>query len=208
MPIGWGALIGGGLSLVGNLLGGSSSPNSATQTVRNQIDPNIVPYLYGDGTGGLLGNVAALYNQQMQTGGLNPLQTSGLELQRQALMDPDYTKGLTQMRNLGSGLLSQGVAGNPFTGSQTAVGIPSLGQIPAGRMVAGGDGGLITSNGPQYAPGPSSLLSAAYSPIQAQQIPPLTKPLAPQAPAAPSSGPAPGSWDWTQQLRDEVLAGK
>ena len=88
----------------------------ATQTVQNQIDPRIAQYLYGiDGKGGLLGNTAQLYNQQMANGGLNALQTQGIEQQRQALTDPRFTQGYEQMRALGGGLLGGPMAGNPYS---------------------------------------------------------------------------------------------
>lgn len=71
--------------------------------------------LYGDGNGGgLLNDTDALRRQQMGQGGLNDMQRSGLEMQRQTLMSPQYTQGYDQMRNMGSQLMGAGVAGNPF----------------------------------------------------------------------------------------------
>jgi len=180
----WAAVAGAAIGVVGGAMNGS---NSSSQTTQQTIDPRIANLLYGSGSGGLLGGVNNLYQQQASQGGLNPLQISGLEMQRQALMDPRYTQGFDQMRNLGSGLLGQGVAGNPFTGGLMAMGNVS----PPPKMT--------TLPVPQ-----GGLMSAAMQPIQAQQI----APPAPAVSAPASTGPAPGSWEWQQQLNNEVLAGK
>lgn len=98
-------------SLVGGLFGGQESESKS-----NQIDPRLAPFVYGkDGKGGLLGDVQNLYRQQMGQGGLNDLQRSGLESQRQVLASPQYTQGYDAMRSLGMGLMGGGVAQNPFT---------------------------------------------------------------------------------------------
>src|SRR5665648_26717 len=68
--------------------------------------------------GGLLGDVNNLSKQQLGQGGLNPMQSAGLEMQRQTLIDPRYSQGYEQMRSMGSGLMGAGVAGNPFTSGQ------------------------------------------------------------------------------------------
>lgn len=97
-------------SLVGGLFGGQESESKS-----NQIDPRLAPFVYGkDGKGGLLGDVQNLYRQQMGQGGLNDLQRSGLESQRQVLASPQYTQGYDAMRSLGMGLMGGGVAQNPF----------------------------------------------------------------------------------------------
>jgi hypothetical protein len=122
---------GGGMiasSLLGGLLGGSSDANSATTTQQAQLDPRMADYLYGGG--GLLGGVRNLYQQQIGQGGLNPMQTAGLELQRRTLMNPAYTQGFDQMRNVGAGLMGGGVAGNPFGNT---MGQPQMQQMPGGR---------------------------------------------------------------------------
>lgn len=169
------AMIGVG---AGALAGGQSGSNSATQSTQNQIDPRLVPFLYGDG--GLLGGVNNLYQQQAAQGGLNPMQTAGLEMQRQTLMNPAYTQGFDQMRSLGSGLMGQGVAGNPFTGGQTAFGsMPSLmGQMGHRTLPQTPDrrSALFSALGfPASDP-----LAAAYQPIQ-------------QASAAPQMTPKPAT---------------
>lgn len=100
-------------SVLGGLLGGNDSEQAQTS---NQIDPRLAPYVYGkDGKGGLLSDVAKLYAQQSAQGGLNDLQRSGLESQRQVYASPQYTQGYDAMRSMGMGLLGGGVSQNPFT---------------------------------------------------------------------------------------------
>ena len=144
-----------------------SKNNQGSTTTQNTIDPRIIPYIYGqNGQGGLLGAVNGLYAKQLAQGGLNPLQQQGLAMQQQTLMNPAYTHGFDQMRSAGSGLLGQGMAGNPFANGQMALAGQQMppqmpqqqmqfgqnppqmqfGQNPFGRMQAGGAGGLIRSN--------------------------------------------------------------
>lgn len=105
--------------LIGGLLGGSDSGSSQSQ--KKELDPRIAKYVYGaNGDGGLLADANNLYRQQFAQGGLNPMQTGGLEMQRQTLMSPQFTQGYDAMRSLGMGLMSGGVAGNPFTGGSTS----------------------------------------------------------------------------------------
>ena len=105
--------------LIGGLLGGSSGGNTSTQS--QKMDPRLDKYVYGgDGNSGLLSDAQGIYKKQLSQGGLNPLQTAGLEMQRQQLMSPQYGQGYDAMRSLGMGLLGGGVAGNPFTGGATA----------------------------------------------------------------------------------------
>jgi hypothetical protein len=108
--------------LLGAVLGSTGKLSSATQTSQNTLDPRIAQYLYGaNGSSGLLGNVGQLYNQQMATGGLNPLQQQGMAAQQQVLNDPGYQAGFNQMRSAGQGLLNQPIAGNPFTSGQASL---------------------------------------------------------------------------------------
>jgi hypothetical protein len=145
----------------GALMGGQSGSNSATQSTQNQIDPRMVPFLYGDS--GLLNGVNNLFQKQNAQGGLNPMQTAGLEMQRQTLMNPAFTRGFDQMRSLGGGLMGQGVAGNPFTGAPMAT-APQMPQMPQmGRI------GLQPEPSRMNALGfgaPNDATSAAYQPIQ------------------------------------------
>lgn len=115
-----GALPGGGSGLGGlatSLLGGAlgSKGQEGSQTSTNKIDPRMDPYIFGpDGKSGILGNVDALYKQQLAQGGLNDLQRQGMQMQQNWLMSPEYSQGFNQMRNVGSGLLGSGIAANPF----------------------------------------------------------------------------------------------
>lgn len=119
-------LFSGALSLVGGLLGGGGSESSQTS---NQIDPRLAKYVYGEnGTGGLLSDVQKLYRQQAGQGGLNDMQRSGMEMQRQTLMSPQYSQGYDAMRSMGMGLLGGGVAQNPFTNAAANRPMPSAGQ--------------------------------------------------------------------------------
>lgn len=109
------ALIG---SLAGPLIGGllGSGGSESRQSQQQQLDPRMQSLLYGDYTGGgILGDVNKLYKKQSANGGLNPLQTAGIEGQRQYLTNPNYNQGNNAMMNMGMSLLGGGVAGNPFT---------------------------------------------------------------------------------------------
>lgn len=98
-------------SVVGGLLGGDEQ----TQTQERKMDPRMDKYVYGaNGDGGLLGTAYSLMQKQMKTGGLNPLQQAGMEMQRQFLMSPQYQQGYGNMMSLGQSLMGAGVAGNPF----------------------------------------------------------------------------------------------
>lgn len=185
------AWIGALIGLVGSQLADSGGGNQ--QTTKNEIDPRLAQYLYGaSGQGGLLNYAGNLSSQQANQGGLNPLQTAGLEMQRQALLDPRYTQGLDQIRGAGSGLLGQPIAGNPFTQGQARQ--PQMPQAPQLPPMSQAGGGLV-SQGPQTmsmgninantvtGPGmnapmqPGNLglgnpISAAYQPITQQSGPP------------------------------------
>lgn len=91
----WSSITGSGLlgpaaSVVGGLLG--SQPQTRESTTQNQIDPRLVPYLYGDN--GLMPQV----QQQLQRS-----------------TSPERQAGWDQMRNTGLGLLQQPIAGNGFS---------------------------------------------------------------------------------------------
>jgi hypothetical protein len=118
-----GQIVGG---LVGGLLGGGGGgESSATQQMK--MDPRMDRFVYGDsGKGGLLGSAFELAQNQMKTGGLNPLQMGGMEMQRQFLMSPQYQQGYGNMMGLGQNLMGAGVAGNPFTSGQA----PKFGGMP------------------------------------------------------------------------------
>lgn len=133
-------------SVVGGLFGGGGSDSSQTS---NKIDDRLAPYIYGkDGQGGLLGDIQKLYQQQMSQGGLNDLQRSGMESQRQVLSSPQYTQGYDAMRSMGMGLMGGGVAQNPFTSG--------------GGGMQGGQPGVVRPN-----------TNMQYQPYQPQQTPSL-----------------------------------
>lgn len=116
-------------SVLGGLLGGGGSEQSQTS---NKIDDRLAPYVYGsNGTGGLLGDSQALYKQQLAQGGLNDLQRSGLESQRQVYASPQYTQGYDAMRSMGLGLMGGGVAGNPFTSGASTTSTGSTAGAPS-----------------------------------------------------------------------------
>lgn len=119
------------ISLAGGVIGLLGGGNQGGSTSQNTIDPRIADLLYGNG--GLLNNASALQKQQSSQGGLNPMQMAGLETQRQVLTDPNYSQGYGLMRSLGGGLMGQGVAGNPFTGGQTAFPQPQLPPMQFGQ---------------------------------------------------------------------------
>jgi hypothetical protein len=107
-----GSLIGAGLGL----LAGSSNKGSSASQTSNQIDPRVAQYIYGaNGSGGLLGDAASVYKQQMGQGGLNDVQRQGLDMRLNYLKSPQYTNSYQAMMDQGMGMMSRGVAGNPFT---------------------------------------------------------------------------------------------
>jgi len=178
----WGAIGAIGAPIVGGIMGGESSSQGTTTTQKQEIDPRIAQYLYGGSGGGLLGGINSLYQQQMSQGGLNPMQQSGLEMQRQTLMDPRYAQGYSQMRDVGMGLLGGGVAGNPFTGGG---GIPPM-QMPSSGVPSGGappglPGGPAASGNRMYAHGvpaadpatgaPTTYPAAQGNPLEAANTP-------------------------------------
>ena len=132
-----------GLSAAGGLLGSEGSSSTS-----NKIDDRLAPYVYGkNGKGGLLGDIDALYRQQMGQGGLNDMQRAGLESQRQVLASPQYTQGYEAMRSLGMGLMGGGVARNPFNSGSMGGGYGGGGgmQQGGGGMQQGPMGGNPTA---------------------------------------------------------------
>lgn len=136
-------LVGGGgnlASLVGAVAGASEGGKPNVQTNESKIDPRMQQYLYGTGYGdanSLLGAAQKLYQQNPT--GINPTMQQGMDMQKAALTDPAYAQSFQAMRNAGTGLLSQGVAANPFA-SGNAGGLLNMGQPNA---QAGGAGGLM-----------------------------------------------------------------
>lgn len=136
----------GAISLIGagaGLLGSKSGATSGSQTQTKSIDPFIKAKMDS-----LLGDTEALYKQQQQNGGLNPLMQAGLLQQAGVLTDPNYNTGYNQMRNLGSSLMSGGMAGNPFTNGSWADGSFIKGTPNTGQQKTATDGGIkpVTGN--------------------------------------------------------------
>lgn len=146
-----GPLLGAGL---GAIAGGSSGGGGSSQST--QLDPRMANYVYGsDGQSGLLGDAQSIYKQQMAQGGLNDMQRQGMGMQYQYLTSPQYMQGAQSLYDMGAGLLSGGVAGNPFNRQQRQ-GMPQVAQRPAF----------------QFSPTQTSIQT--YKPEQRQQIPTQT----------------------------------
>ena len=127
MAFEWGDALNAAVTLYGAKQGSKKSTD--TQTATKELDPRIAQYVYGpNGQGGLLGSAQDVFKDQMAQGGLNPTQRQGLDMQRQVLMSPQYTQGFDAMRRNGMGLMSAGVAGNPFMQGQQAQ--QTMSQIP------------------------------------------------------------------------------
>lgn len=107
------SLLGLGATALGGALGAKGQESEGSRT--NKLDPRMDAMLYGqDGSTGLLGQAMQLAQQQMANGGLNDRQRRGLAMQEQWLTSPEYAQGFNQMKNVGMGLLSRGIAANPY----------------------------------------------------------------------------------------------
>lgn len=156
------------MGLIGAGAGAASGGGTNTSTQQQQMDPRMQGYIYGSGAGdpnSITGAAQQLW-QQNKTG-LNPTMQQGLDMQRAALTDPAYGQAYTQMRDLGSSLMSRPVAGNPFTSGA----MPNFG---------GSVQDLISSGG--------GLLGNAAQPPQAQPAQPVNGLLGP-APTMQAGGP-------------------
>jgi hypothetical protein len=88
----WGMIGAAGVSLVGGMLG--SKGQSGSQTTKQEMDPRLVPYIFGGGgQSGLLG---------------------GVQSQMQRSTSPERMNQIDMMRQQGLGLLGGAAAGNPF----------------------------------------------------------------------------------------------
>ena len=113
-----------GMSILGGLFGseektvGKVDPTSRTtvsnsshgSSTQNRIDPRMEQAIYG--AGGIMPNATAWYMKNQS--GLNDKMVTGMNNQWNQL--GASKQGFDQMQNLGMGLMSGGVAGNPFTG--------------------------------------------------------------------------------------------
>jgi len=192
----WGIVASVAAPVIGGLMGGQSS--GGQQQSKQELDPRMQKILYGgDGDTGLLNDVNELRKKQLAQGGLNPMQTAGLEMQRQTLMDPRYTQGYDQMRQQGSSLMGQKVASNPFSGGyQGGTNFsPNLG-------MTGGANGSQPQGMPQMQQQPLYQQNSAM----AGAMQPMSAPSANTAPA-PQSQPTPSPMDdMLRQLAEERLA--
>lgn len=105
------------LVTAGGAVAGSQGTPGQSNTTQQQIDPRFQQILYGTGYGdpnSALG--AANANWQQNKSGQNATSLQGLQMLKDA-----YTgqgSSIDQIRGIGQGLLSGGVAGNPFTSGQ------------------------------------------------------------------------------------------
>ena len=130
-------------SLIGAGLGATSS--GGQQTSAWQIDPRMAAYLYGSGVGDTSSLLGAAQKQFLSNpSGINPTMQAGLDMQKAALTDPAYAQSYQQMRNVGTGLLSNPIASNPYQATAQAGGVGGLlGGSPGARaqsLIAKGRG--------------------------------------------------------------------
>lgn len=109
------AVFGGSDLLKGaGLLAGAvsgSKPTTTSNTTQSKTDPRLDPYIYGDQ--GILAQ--AQQWQQANRTGLNPQMTRGLNTLTDIYTNPANKQGYQSMQNLGLGLMSSPIAGNPYT---------------------------------------------------------------------------------------------
>jgi hypothetical protein len=110
------------MSILGGLLGseektvGKTSPTSSTTVSgggsqsQQKLDPRMEKAIYG--ANGIMPNATDWYSKNKS--GLTPEMVAGLNSQWNQL--GASKQGFDQMQNMGMGMMSQGVAGNPFTG--------------------------------------------------------------------------------------------
>jgi hypothetical protein len=166
---GWAAIGGAAMGALGSKKGGGGS-SSTTQ----QVDPRLAPYLYGeDDKGGLLKDVDLWY--QANKSGLNDQMAQGLNTQWNVYNDPKTLGGYQQMSNLGSGLMSTPIVGNPFGD---------------GRLSLGGGGNL--GMGSQQPQAQQQAPQSYGMPASAQQsMPAASGPFSSAQPAYQTAAPAP-----------------
>lgn len=100
-----GQMIGGGLGL----LSGMDASKDQTQTSMQKMDPRMDAMVYGQG--GLLPAAQQWFQQNQQP---NPLMMQGAQQQADFYSNPAYAQQFGQLRDTGMGLLSKGIAKNPF----------------------------------------------------------------------------------------------
>lgn len=161
------ALIAGGSTILGGLLGGKKGATDQTQTQKRSLDPRIDAMYFGsNGSGGLLGDLSNWYSQNKS--GLNQNMTDGLNQMNAVYRSPLAQQGYERMGQTGYDLMGRGVAGNPFTDGRMTLGSNQIAP------------GLLQPTQPAQAAAPS--MGNGFSAAQpiVQQAP------APQAPQAPA----------------------
>lgn len=101
------------------------SGSGSQQTTKQEIDPRMAALLYGND--GLFTKATTLYNSNPS--GMNARMWEGMNKQYDYLNSPQYTQGYQRLLGVGGNLLSQGAAGNPFTGGG---GVPRSGSMGFG----------------------------------------------------------------------------
>lgn len=159
---GWAAIGGAAMGALGSKKSGGGS-SSTTQ----QVDPRLAHYLYGeDDKGGLLKDVDLWY--QANKSGLNDQMAQGLNTQWNVYNDPKTLGGYQQMSNLGSGLMSTPIVGNPFGDGRLSLGgVGNLGmgsQQPQAQQQAPQSYGMPASaqQAMPAAPGPFTSAQPGY----------------------------------------------
>jgi hypothetical protein len=132
--------------VIGGLLGSQEETKQGPQ-----LDPRLAKYIYGDaGNSGLVNDAAKIYKQQMQQGGLNDLQRSGLEWTRQNVTNPNLNSSMDGFQDMVMQILNKGL---PTSGVKVS---SPLKFQPNTRPSA------TTAQ-------PGSAISAAFQPITATQ---------------------------------------
>lgn len=136
--------------VIGAIAGASEGGKTNTVSQSSRLDPVMQQYLYGTGFGdqnSFLGAAQNWFNANKS--GTNADMTAGMNQLRSLYSSPEYTQGYQQMRGMGQGLLSQPIAGNPFTQGRASPGLlgpgmppPQVGIGQPGMMYAGGTPGF------------------------------------------------------------------
>lgn len=132
--------------LLGGLFGSSKGGSTQVTLPKFELDPRMQSYVYGNAYGdpsSLLGGAQRLWQQNRS--GSTPLMQAGLDMQKTALMDPEYGRSLQQLQGVGTGMMGARVATNPYAQRTTAP-----------TVSPGGSGGLLGIGRPNV----QSLISA------------------------------------------------
>lgn len=200
----WGAVAGAVIGGVVSYASASDQADAAREA--GKADPRYNLLLYGDGTAenpGLLGNASTWYENNRT--GLNDQMRRGMNDQWSTYTDPALRTGYNNMSNLGSQLMNQSVAGNPFTNGGASLSRPydvtsaagqSTGQSPSGYFAQP----PTQSNQPAFfdqpgKPTAQGLLAVGQQPQRRMQQPqglmqqPAPQPTSPQPTPQPAEQP-------------------